>query len=64
MVNTYPKFETYEATDGEYRWRLVDTNHRIIADSAEGYVTEQGVHRAIDNVIEACVGINDLGIAH
>jgi hypothetical protein len=33
-----PKFVPYVDAGGAHRWRLVDTNGRIIADGAEGYV--------------------------
>ena len=32
------KFLVYRDTRGQYRWRLVASNGRIVADSAEGYV--------------------------
>jgi uncharacterized protein YegP (UPF0339 family) len=31
------KFEIYEDKRGEYRWRLIATNAKILADSGEGY---------------------------
>lgn len=30
-------FEFYEDTVGEHRWRLRDTNGKVVADSGEGY---------------------------
>jgi uncharacterized protein YegP (UPF0339 family) len=30
-------FEVYNASRGEWRWRLWASNGRIVADSAEGY---------------------------
>lgn len=30
-------FEIYRDNNGEWRWRLVARNRRIIADSGEGY---------------------------
>lgn len=41
------KFEHYEDTNGEWRWRLVAGNGRIVADSGEGYDSEANVIRAI-----------------
>jgi hypothetical protein len=35
--NILMKFSIYKDRAGEYRWRLVATNGRTIADSAEGY---------------------------
>lgn len=31
--------EVYRDSQGEYRWRILAKNHRILADSAEGYKT-------------------------
>lgn len=43
-------FFIYEDNRGEYRWRLRDNNNQIIAVSGEGYTTEYGCKRAIQNV--------------
>jgi uncharacterized protein YegP (UPF0339 family) len=43
-------FQYYQGTDQQWYWRLRDENHRSIAIGGEGYVTETGVLRAIDNV--------------
>lgn len=48
-----PKFVPYVDAGGAHRWRLVDTNGRIIADGAEGYVDAANVKDAIKNVREA-----------
>jgi uncharacterized protein YegP (UPF0339 family) len=42
-------FEVYRDARGEFRWRLKDGNHRIIAASAEGYVSRDGATRAVQN---------------
>jgi hypothetical protein len=44
-------YETYQDDGGEWRWRFKDDNNEIIADSAEGYESKDGVNRAIANVI-------------
>jgi uncharacterized protein YegP (UPF0339 family) len=44
------QFQVYRDHSGGLRWRLVDGNHRIIADSAEAYTTRTGVKKAIANV--------------
>lgn len=31
------KFDIYQDKKGEWRWRLRAANHRIVADSGEGY---------------------------
>jgi uncharacterized protein YegP (UPF0339 family) len=47
------RFQVYKDRSGEHRWRLIDAgNHRIIADSAEGYVVYAGAVRAVENVVE------------
>lgn len=43
-------FEKYTDTRNQYRWRLRDGNHKTIADSAEAYVSEWNLNRAIENV--------------
>jgi uncharacterized protein YegP (UPF0339 family) len=48
-----PEFEIYKDKDDEYRWRLQDSNNKIIADSAEGYTRKESVERAIPNVKDA-----------
>lgn len=44
-------FEFYEDKHGEYRWRLVAANGRIMADSAEGYTTEAHAKRAQERFV-------------
>lgn len=44
------KFEVFKDRAGEWRWRLRDTNGKIIADSGEGYITEAGAKAGIANV--------------
>lgn len=43
-------FEIYQDTGGEYRWRLRSPNNQILADSGEGYASEQGAEEAVDRV--------------
>lgn len=45
-------FELYEGTDGKHRWRLVHDNGNIIADSGEGYATEQKARQGLQSVKE------------
>lgn len=42
----FPRFEVYEDSEGDYRWRLVARNGKIMADSAEGYTSRRGAKRA------------------
>jgi uncharacterized protein YegP (UPF0339 family) len=39
-------FEIFEDRAGEYRWRLVASNGRIIADSGEGYGSKSDAREA------------------
>lgn len=42
-----PYFKIYQDEAGEWRWRLVAANNRIIADSGEGYKKEQTARDAV-----------------
>jgi hypothetical protein len=39
-------FTVYRDHVGEFRWKLVAVNGRIVADSGEGYVTRSNAVRA------------------
>jgi uncharacterized protein YegP (UPF0339 family) len=43
-------YEYYKDKKGEWRWRLVASNGRIIADSGEGYSSERECLADIDRV--------------
>lgn len=45
--------EFYEDAAGEWRWRLVAGNGKIIADSAEGYASRSNAMRAWRRVLRA-----------
>lgn len=45
-----PHFELYEDKGGEWRWRMIASNGRIVADSGEGYSSKSGARSAIKNV--------------
>lgn len=45
-----PHFELYQDRAEEYRWRLIASNGRIVADSGEGYSSESGARKAIETV--------------
>lgn len=38
------------ARDGDWRWRLVAENGRIVGGSAEGYVNETHAHRMAEQI--------------
>lgn len=48
-----PRFKTYQDEAGQWRWRLLAANNRVIADSAEGYTRERDADRAVQTVKEA-----------
>lgn len=41
----------YQDAGFEFRWRLVDGNNKVIADSAEGYASKWNALRAWRNVL-------------
>lgn len=43
----------YEDRGGEWRWRCVAPNGRIVADSSEGYTRETDARRAAAAFIDA-----------
>ncbi|WP_256297201.1 YegP family protein [Haloarchaeobius salinus] len=43
-------FEVFRDNAGEYRWRLVADNGRILADSGEGYASKHGARDAAARV--------------
>jgi uncharacterized protein len=44
------KFEVYKDKGGQYRWRLVASNGKSIAESGEGYVEKQACLDGIASV--------------
>ena len=40
-------FVVYRDASGQYRWRLLATNSKIIADSGESYVARAGAHEGV-----------------
>lgn len=47
------KFEIYKDASGEWRWRLVAKNNRIVADSGEGYKRKSAVKKIVLKIIES-----------
>ena len=41
------RFQKYVDAQGNWRWRLIAANGRIIADSGEGYLHERDCDHAI-----------------
>lgn len=44
------KFHVYKDSAGEFRWRLIAPNGKIIADCAEGYSSKQKCIEGIADV--------------
>jgi uncharacterized protein YegP (UPF0339 family) len=44
-----PTVQVYEDHQKQFLWRLVEDNGRIVADSAEGYVSKSNARRAAEN---------------
>jgi uncharacterized protein YegP (UPF0339 family) len=44
------RFRVYEDKGGQWRWRLLAANGRVVADSSEGYGTRYGASRAVEMV--------------
>lgn len=44
------KFEVYQDTKGEWRWRLKHNNGNILATSSEGYKSKADALKCVDNV--------------
>ena len=42
------KFELYKDDAGEFRWRFISSNGRIIADSGQGYKNKSDCQNGID----------------
>lgn len=40
------RIDVYEDDQGEWRWRLIAPNGRILADSGEGYASRANARRA------------------
>lgn len=55
------KFITYQDNGGGWRWRLVASNGRIVADSGEAYTRKADVKRAIRGVIAGVSGVSQHG---
>lgn len=47
-----PKMIVYEDASGAWRWRLVASNGRTVADSAEAYSSKTKAYNAADRLYE------------
>lgn len=50
------KFEIYKDSRGEFRWRFISSNGRIIADGSEGYSSEANAVNGISIIKEYAAG--------
>jgi uncharacterized protein YegP (UPF0339 family) len=52
-------FELYKDGNGDWRWRLLANNKKVIADSGEGYRKRSECHKAVDRVrrLVACAAV-------
>lgn len=61
------RYIIYQDLRGEWRWRLVAGNNRILADSAESYTDQYSVEEALGLIMKASragIEINYGGSAH
>ena len=61
-ASTY-RFEIYRDAKGEYRWRFVAPNGRIMADSGEGYKTKEALCRSLESFREHMVKAEIVDVA-
>lgn len=52
------KFVIYKDRSGEWRWRLVARNGRIVADSGEGYTRRRSAVRAANSVLRGLLWLD------
>jgi uncharacterized protein YegP (UPF0339 family) len=45
-----PGFYIYVDRGGQYRWRLAAANNQVVADSAESYVSRNGVLQSVERM--------------
>ncbi len=49
MADKKGKVEFFKDKKGEYRWKLIASNGRIIADSGEGYTTYESCKKGFES---------------
>lgn len=54
----YSYFQLYKDAAGEWRWRCRAKNHKIVADSSEGYVNKSDALAGIA-IVKATTKIHD-----
>lgn len=48
----------YQDLRGEWRWRLVSSNGRVMADSSEGYTRQIDLARALETLADGGVQVD------
>jgi uncharacterized protein YegP (UPF0339 family) len=56
MAAKFARFDVYKDRKGEWRWRLLARNGRIVADSGEGFVSRAHAYRSARAVRTAADG--------
>ena len=51
------KFQFYQDDKGEWRWRLVAHNGKILADSGEGYVNRAAMLKTVKRIKEGIANV-------
>ena len=54
------KCKIYEDSAGEYRWKLIADNGKIVADSGEGYASKANARRAASRLFQAIYNGSDI----
>ena len=56
MAASTGKFEVYQDAKGEFRWRMVATNGKIVADCGEGYTEKRNCLHGLEVVKALAAG--------
>lgn len=49
LSNNY-LIKVYKDTAGEFRWKILSKNNKIMADSGEGYKTRRALHKSLETL--------------
>ncbi len=56
MATATGKFEVYQDKAGQYRWRLIATNGKTVADCGEGYTERRNCLHGLEVVKALAAG--------
>jgi uncharacterized protein YegP (UPF0339 family) len=45
------RFEVYPDASGQYRWRMVDGNNRIVGNGGESFTSKTAAKKATENIM-------------